>query len=333
MSLSTHTVPPEDAGQRLDSWLTSRLENVSRARIQLLISESKVLLDGVPARASRKLHGGEVIEITGEATPPPLRAIPEAIPLDIVYEDADLSVINKPAGMMVHAGSGATDDARNLGTLVNALLSHYQQLSSTGGPLRPGIVHRLDKETSGVMVVARTPFAKAALSAQFKARTVKKVYLAIVRGIVARDRMTIEHALGRHPTDRKRMSIHSHTPRDAVSNVLVVERMRGNAPATLVLVRPETGRTHQIRVHLASIGHPCLGDELYGGGTKQSRVGSTEEFSRHALHAMSLAIDHPRTHERLRYSAPLPSDFTAFLVARGVSLAERLKRVAVLAER
>jgi 23S rRNA pseudouridine1911/1915/1917 synthase len=272
------------------------------------------------------VHAGDRV---GVAEPPPMEpreASQSAPSIEVLHADAELIIVNKPAGMTVHPSPGHPD-----ATLVDALLARFPELAAMAeadGVLRPGIVHRLDKETSGVMVVARSPFARAALSAQFKARTVKKVYLAIVRGIVARDRVTIEHALGRHPTDRKRMSIHSHTPRDAVSKLVVVERMRNDPlekfAATLVLVMPETGRTHQIRVHLASIGHPCLGDELYGGGTKQSRVGDGGEFDRHALHAMTLAIEHPRTHERLKFSAPLPGDFTRFLAARGVDL-ERLR--------
>jgi 23S rRNA pseudouridine1911/1915/1917 synthase len=250
--------------------------------------------------------------------------------IEVLHADDELIVVNKPAGMTVHPAPGHPD-----ATLVDALLARFPELATmaeAGGVLRPGIVHRLDKETSGVMVVARTPFSKAALSAQFKARTVKKIYLAIVRGIVARDRITIERALGRHPTDRKRMSVHSHTARDALSNVFVLQRLRNSPEATLVMVMPETGRTHQIRVHLASIGHPCLGDVLYGGGSKDKPVGEAGEFQRHALHAIGLAIDHPRTHDRQVYFAPMPPDFTGFLTARRVDL-EQLKIDSLIKER
>ncbi len=326
MSLSTHTVAPEDAGQRLDAWLVSQLENISRARIQLLISESKVLVDGALARASRKLHGGEVIEITGEATPPPLRAIAEAIPLDIVYEDDDLSVINKPAGMMVHAGSGTTDDARNLGTLVNALLSHYQQLSSTGGPVRPGIVHRLDKQTSGLIIVARNDAAHLKLSEMFSRRHMRKTYTALVHGNLKQDYGTINTAIARDAIRRTRMTTKRDTgARAAVSHYTVLERVASRfGNFTLVSVRIETGRTHQIRVHLSSIGHPVAGDTLYGAPAripvlttarrkKSDPEPETIALDRNFLHAAELEFAHPRTAESLHLKAPLPEELDAFL--------------------
>ena len=326
MNLSIHTVPPEDAGQRLDAWLVSQLESISRARIQLLISEAKVLVDGASARASRKLRGGEVIEITGEATPPPLRAIPEAIPLDIVYEDDDLSVINKPAGMMVHAGSGATDDARNLGTLVNALLSHYQQLSSTGGPLRPGIVHRLDKQTSGLIIVARNDAAHLKLSEMFSRRQMRKTYIALVHGNLRQDHGTINTAIARDAIRRTRMTTRRDTgARAAVSHYSVLERIVSRfGNFTLISVRIETGRTHQIRVHLSSIGHPVAGDTLYGAPARIPIVAAarrkksdpepeTIALDRNFLHAAELEFAHPRTGQPLHLKAPLPEELNAFL--------------------
>ncbi|MGA7316359.1 MAG: RluA family pseudouridine synthase [Silvibacterium sp.] len=326
MSQSTHTVPPEDAGERLDMWLTSQLEGVSRARVQLLLSESKVLVDGSPARPSRRLHGGEVVEITGEATPPPLRAIPEAIPLEILYEDGDLSVINKPAGMMVHAGSGATDDARNLGTLVNALLSHYQQLSSAGGPLRPGIVHRLDKQTSGLIIVARNDAAHQKLGEMFSRRQMRKTYIALVHGNLKQDHGTINAAIARDTVRRTRMTTRRDTgARTAVSHYSVLERIASRfGTFTLVSVRIETGRTHQIRVHLSSIGHPVVGDTLYGAPTRIPVVSTarrkksdpeleTIALDRNFLHAAELQFVHPRTGTTLDLKAPLPEELQAFL--------------------
>jgi 23S rRNA pseudouridine1911/1915/1917 synthase len=327
---TTLSVPPEDAGQRLDAWLTSRLENVSRVRVQLLLSESKVLLNGASAKPSLKLRGGETVEITGEATPPPLRATPEDIPLDIVYEDTDLSVINKPAGMMVHAGSGATDDARNRGTLVNALLNRYQKLS-TGGPLRPGIVHRLDKQTSGLIIVARNDAAHTKLSEMFSRRQVRKTYLALVHGHVKADRGTINTAIARDAIRRTRMTTRrdSSSPgsgaRSAVSHYTVVERVSSRFGAfTLVSVRIETGRTHQIRVHLSSIGHPVVGDTLYGAPArivvpaatrrkKSDPEPETLSLDRNFLHAAELAFAHPRTGNPLDLKVPLPEELTDFI--------------------
>ena len=329
MNPTSHTVPPEAAGQRLDAWLATQLENVSRARVQLLLSESKVLVNGVPARPSLKLRGGEAIEILGEPTPPPLRATPEDIPLDIVYEDSDLSVINKPAGMMVHAGSGATDDARNRGTLVNALLNHYQQLSTTGGPLRPGIVHRLDKQTSGLIIVARNDAAHLKLGEMFSRRQMQKTYLALVHGHVKADRGTISAAIARDAIRRTRMTTRRESleagARTAISHYTVLERVTSRFGAfTLVSVRIETGRTHQIRVHLSSIGHPVVGDTLYGAPAriaiptvarrkKADPEPETISLDRNFLHAAELRFAHPRTAKPLDLKAPLPQELSAFL--------------------
>ena len=297
---------------RLDVFVSSALgPEYTRSQVARMIKAGLVTVNGAPSRPSSAVHQGDAVAVVEPPPMEPREVSLRAPSIDVLYDDEEIIIVNKPAGMTVHPAPGHPD-----ATLVDALLARFPELATmaeAGGVLRPGIVHRLDKETSGVMVVARTPFAKAALSAQFKARTVKKIYLAIVRGIVARDRITIEHPLGRHPTERKKMSIRSHTPRDAVSNVTVLARMRDEPPSTLVMVMPETGRTHQIRVHLASIGHPCIGDALYGGAK------GAAEFPRHALHAMYLSIEHPRTHQRQIYLAPMPQDLLDFLSARGVS--------------
>ncbi|MGA9131581.1 MAG: RluA family pseudouridine synthase, partial [Candidatus Sulfotelmatobacter sp.] len=200
------SVAADDAGKRLDQFLAARLESVSRARVQELIADGKVLVNDAPAKASLKLRGGERISVLGEAQRAPLKAIAEEIPLDILYEDDDLAVINKPAGMMVHAGAGATDDARNRGTLVNALLHHLGSLSGVGGELRPGIVHRLDKETSGLIVVAKNDETHRKLSAQFAAREVKKKYVALVHGWVKKDSGTLTQSISRDRVRRIRMT-------------------------------------------------------------------------------------------------------------------------------
>ena len=234
----------------------------------------------------------------------------DAPEIPVIFADDEIIVVNKPAGMTVHPAPGHPN-----GTLVDALLARFPELAAMAEPdgvLRPGIVHRLDKDTSGVMVVARTPFSRTALSRQFKDRSVSKTYLAIVKGKVARDHLTIERPVGRHPVERKRMSVRSHAPRDAVSHITVLARFDGDdAGTSLVRVKPDTGRMHQIRVHLASIGHPCLGDPLYGG-----KAAGGGFFHRQALHALALSIAHPRSGERLEFIAPLPVDFEEFLATK-----------------
>lgn len=321
--------PAEARGQRLDQFLTGQLNSVSRSRVQLLIEQGDVLVDGRREKPSLKLRGGERITIAGEPHPAPLKAVPEAIPLDVVYEDGDLAVVNKPAGMMVHAGSGQTVDARSRGTLVNALLHRFQSLSSTGGELRPGIVHRLDKNTSGLIVVAKNDRAHAALGAMFAGRRVRKTYLALVHGAVARQKGSISAGVSRDPVRRTRMTTRpSANARSALSHYEVVRHLTTRfGKFTLLRVRIETGRTHQIRVHMASIGHPVVGDTLYGGAAQlaaqqaassprsKRRAAESERLrlGRNFLHAASLEFAHPLTGKPLQFEAPLPNELAAFL--------------------
>jgi 23S rRNA pseudouridine1911/1915/1917 synthase len=329
--LRTIEVPAEAKGQRLDQFLAAALEGVSRSRVQLLMEQGDVLVNGLREKASLKLRGGERIDITGEPRPAPLKAMAEEIPLDVIYEDEDLAVVNKPAGMMVHAGSGQNEDARNRGTLVNALLYRFKALSSTGGDLRPGIVHRLDKETSGLIVVAKNDRAHAALAELFSSRQIKKTYIALVQGAVERAKGTINASVGRDPMRRTRMTAKPlGDARAAVSHYEVVRRLANRfGKFTLVRVRIETGRTHQIRVHMASIGHPVVGDSLYGGSgqltdqiasqaatSKAARRKAEPErlkLGRNFLHAARLEFPHPRTGKLLELEAPLPTELEAFL--------------------
>jgi len=319
--LRAFDVPTDAAGLRLDVFLTAQLGDVSRSRVQLLIDQGGVRVDGQPAKQRLKLRGGEHIQVAGDPHPAPLKAVPEDIPLHVVYEDADLAVIDKPAGMMVHAGSGQSDDARSRGTLVNALLYRFQQLSSTGGELRPGIVHRLDKNTSGLIVVAKNDHAHAALGALFSGRKILKTYIALLHGSVERAKGTIRAAVARDPVRRTRMTTHD-SGRSAVSHYEVVERLTTPfGKFTLVRVRIETGRTHQIRVHMASIGHPVVGDTLYGGAgqlTRQAKSESKKEterirLNRNFLHAARLEFTHPLSGKPLLLEAPLPDEFAALL--------------------
>jgi 23S rRNA pseudouridine1911/1915/1917 synthase len=325
----TIAAPADTHGQRLDAFLATQLDGVSRSRVQLLLDQGDVLVNGVRVKASLKLRGGEQITITGDPHPAPLKAVPEAIPLDIVYEDDDLAVVNKPAGMMVHAGSGENESARSSGTLVNALLHRFKALSSTGGDLRPGIVHRLDKSTSGLIIVAKNDRAHAALGAMFSGRHVKKTYIALVHGSVAREKGTISAAVSRDPIRRTRMTTRpSENARTAISHYEVVRRLNTRfGKFTLVQVRIETGRTHQIRVHMASIGHPVVGDTVYGvagqlteimegQATKATRKKTEPErlrLGRNFLHAAELAFAHPVTGKALQLNAPLPEELNTFL--------------------
>ncbi len=320
MATTTLIAGGEQAQVRLDVFLATRLAHAhTRSAAARMIKAGLVTVNGEPARPATPVHPGDRIELAEPppaTAPAPSRAAP---PIEVLYADDEIIVVNKPAGMTVHPAPGHRD-----ATLVDGLLARFPDLAAVAEPdgvFRPGIVHRLDRETSGVMVVARTPHAKVSLSHQFKARTVRKVYLAIVRGLVARDQITIARPVGRHPIDRKRMSVASRTPREAVSHVAVLCRFgtkaKGQDAATLVAVRPETGRMHQIRVHLASAGHPCLGDALYG---RTSRAGADAGFDRHALHALMLSFDHPRTGARVDFWAPPPDDFVRFLGARGFAL-------------
>ncbi len=314
-------------GKRLDAYLAKALPEISRARVQLLIDKGQVRVEGKPAKASLKLEGGERIEIEGEPQPAPLRAEPENIPLKIVYEDADIACVDKPAGMTVHAGAG--DAEHNRGTLVNALLFHFQQeLSSEGGALRPGIVHRLDKETSGLILVAKNDAAHRKLAEMFQSRDLRKVYLALVHGEMLRDEGRVDLPIGRDTVRRIRMTTKLSTAtgvRSAVSHWRVLERIGSkDVPGpwgtfTLIEVHIETGRTHQIRVHMTALGHPVVGDTLYGapgrlrgvadGGEEQTET----TLERNFLHAAELDLDHPRTGVPLELRAAMPAELTTFL--------------------
>lgn len=310
---------PDHAGQRLDHFLVSQFPDTSRARVQQLIAQEKVLLNGNPAKASYKLRGEEKIEITGELARPPLRAIAEDIPLEVVYEDDDLAVVNKPAGMMVHAGAGATEDQRNRGTLVNALLHRFQSLSNVGGELRPGIVHRLDKETSGLIVVAKNDSAHRKLAAEFAGRRVNKTYIALVHGWPKQDKGTIATSISRDAIRRSRMTTRRSGGREAVTHYEVQRRIDSNyGKFALLKVTIETGRTHQIRVHMASIGHPVVGDALYGAPREvEGKTGPAISLKRNFLHAAELRLAHPRTGEDLQFSVPIPEELQEFLQRLG----------------
>ncbi|MFP5227395.1 MAG: RluA family pseudouridine synthase [Acidobacteriota bacterium] len=316
----TYTVPNEAAGQRLDAWLTAQLSGVSRERVQLLIEQEKIRLDGKSPRASYRLRGGERVEVLGDPVPPPLKAVAEDIPLRVVYEDDDLSVIDKPAGMTVHAGAGTAEG----GTLVNALLHRYRSLSAVGGEERPGIVHRLDKQTSGLIVIARKDAVHARLAQMFAQREMRKTYLALVHGHLKQDRGTIDAPIARDLLRRTRMTTRRQTgARSALSHYTVLRRISSRfGPFTLVSVRIETGRTHQIRVHLASIGHPVVGDTLYGAPARLMMIPSRQrtdpepeslELRRNFLHAAELEFAHPRTGKAVHLKSPLPEELETLL--------------------
>ena len=314
-------VPQDATGARLDQWLAAQLPEISRVRVQQLIEQNKITVNGETTKPSLRLRGGEAIAITGPVELPPLKAIAEDIPLDVVYEDEYLAVINKPAGMTVHAGSGKAESGSR-GTLVNALLHRFQALSKVGGEIRPGIVHRLDKDTSGLLVVAKTDVAHRKLARQFAGREVRKTYLALVHGWMKQERGTIQAEIGRDLKRRNRMTTR-RTPapgatRTAITHWKVLRRIDGPyGKFSLLEVAIETGRTHQIRVHLSSIGHPVVGDALYGAPREiaAGRRGDSESLTlkRNFLHAYAIQFRHPIDNKLISFEQALPRQLEAFL--------------------
>jgi 23S rRNA pseudouridine1911/1915/1917 synthase len=313
------TIRPADAGRRLDQYLASQLPELSRTRIQELIDEGHARVSGSPVRRAHRLAAGEIVEI--EVLPrPPLSAQPEEIPIEILHEDPDFVVVNKAAGMVVHAGAGARH-----GTLVNALLHHLKTLSTEGGALRPGIVHRLDRGTSGALVVARNDAAHRALAAQFRARTVQKTYIALLHGRLPRDAGVIELPIARDPRHRTRMTARLRSGREARTSWRVLLRLD---QFTLVAADLHTGRTHQIRAHFAAIGHPLAGDTLYGA-PQHARAGSIElpSLGRVFLHAARLAFAAPRDQHPVEVRAPLAAGLKAYLDALADAVKVQLRQV------
>jgi len=291
-------VDDTEKGQRLDHYLQEKLPEFSRSRVQEWIKAGRVLVAGVVPKAALSLKGGETISVEPMHRPP-LRAEAEDLPLDVLYQDDDVVVVNKAAGVIVHAGAG-----QHSGTLVNALLHHFGTLSTEGGDERPGIVHRLDKETSGVLVVARTDAAHRSLSEQFASREVDKIYLAMVQGLPKADSGRVEKPITRDPMHRTKMTCRLETGRHALTDWKVLRRFTEHS---LLEVKIGTGRTHQIRVHLSSLAHPILGDRVYGArGTELL----TDRFF---LHAARLAFRSPGTGERITVEAPMPPELTAII--------------------
>jgi 23S rRNA pseudouridine1911/1915/1917 synthase len=305
---------PPDEGQRIDRYVARAVPELSRSRIQQLIAEGRILLDGQPVRASHRLNAGDPIQV--EIPPPePVAIRPEDIPLDVLFEDDHLLVVNKPRGMSVHPAGRLRS-----GTLVNALLGHCERLSGINGVQRPGIVHRLDKDTTGLLMVAKDDVTHRGLARQLEARTVARQYAAVVWGFPSPRSGRIEGAIGRHPKDRKRMAVVRSGGRHAATRY---ETVAGYDFLTSVAFRLETGRTHQIRVHAAHTGHPVFGDSDYGGGQKRVK-GLAPQFradangllkmaGRQMLHAESLGFEHPVTHEHLSFRAGPPADMAEVL--------------------
>ena len=296
--METITVPPEDAGARADAWLAAHLESLTRSAVQRLLEEGRITCAGAPLAKNRRLTGGETLTVS-LPDPVPMEALPQNIPLDVVYEDGDVIAVNKPKGLVVHPAPGHPD-----GTLVNALLYHCGgSLSGIGGTLRPGIVHRIDRDTSGLIIAAKNDFAHQRLAAQLQDHTLSRVYRCIVTGSLREDAGTVDAPIGRHPTDRKKMAVVPQG-RPAVTHYQVLARFPG---FTYVQCRLETGRTHQIRVHMAHLGHPIWGDTVYGA--KKPVPGLQGQ----CLHAVELRFLHPRTGEPVTLSCPLPPEFQARL--------------------
>ena len=297
------TVEAEYEGARLDNFLTALLPELSRSQVQRLIKDGRVTGPGTSVRASTAVHAAQVFTLD---LPPPTEAVPQAepLPIRIIYQDEHLVVLDKPAGMVVHPGAGHSS-----GTLVNALLHHVTDLSGIGGELRPGIVHRLDRGTSGVMVVAKSDRAHQELSRQFADREVDKEYIALVWGVVQAGKR-IDAAIGRDPSQRQKMSTRARRARQAVTRVTAAHHFKG---ASLLKVAIATGRTHQIRVHLSAIGHPIVGDPTYGGLHRRtpSNLRAVQRLERPFLHAAKLAFTHPADGRRVEFESPLPEDLKA----------------------
>lgn len=302
--------PLDSEPERLDSFISRSVPEITRSAALRLIDTGFATVNGQKQKPALKLKGGELVQVV---VPPPVPAEPQAedIPIEILYEDSEVVVVNKSAGMVVHPGAGNPE-----GTLVNALLAHCKDLSGIGGELRPGIVHRIDKDTSGTLVVAKSDRAHNALADQFKEHTIKRVYLALVYGSPKEDKGRIESIIGRHPTERKKMSTRARHGKEAVTHWRVMARYKG---VTLLRLKLETGRTHQIRVHLSEAGHPLLADEMYGGG---GRINGLQDqvlkqmiraMGRQALHAKTLGFLHPTSKEYLEFDTELPPDMAGII--------------------
>jgi len=296
-------------GVRLDIWLARQLTGISRSRIQQLIRSGLVTINSRPVKESHKTKAGEKVEFI-ISPPQPVEIKAEQIPLNIIFEDDALIVVNKPAGLVVHPAPG-----HDSGTLVNAVLHHCPKLGGIGGELRPGIVHRLDKDTSGVILVAKTHAALSALADQFKQREISKEYLAVVIGSLSPSSGQIRTMIGRHATDRKKMTALPRKGRPAVTRYDTLETF---GDFSLVRLKPETGRTHQLRVHLAHLKHPVLGDAVYG---RRSPRDLPLEAQRQMLHAHKISFRHPGTGRKMEFSAPMPEDMTRLLDYLRISLA------------
>ena len=330
-TLRNVTVAAEQAGERLDRFLAAALPDLSRSRVQALLEQGAITRAGeIMEDANTRVKPGETYTVR---VPEPAPALPEAqaIPLTVVHEDADLIVIDKPAGLVVHPAAGNPD-----GTLVNALIAHCgASLAGVGGVARPGIVHRLDKDTSGLLVAAKNDRAMASLARQFAARTIERAYHAAAWGSPRAGEGVIEGDIGRNPFDRKRMAVVRNQGKPARTRYRMLERYGSEARAfaSLIECRLETGRTHQIRVHLAHLGHPLIGDSVYGRARKPPRekteaeqraYTAATEFPRQALHAWLLGFQHPSTHKHLRFESPWPEDFADLIATLRVLNSDRL---------
>jgi len=309
----TELTVSSEAGSRLDHFLAQQLPQFSRAYLQRAIEAGGIRVNRQSCKSSQKLKQGDTVLIE-QLDVPREGPQPQAIPLDILFEDEAIAVVNKPAGMIVHPARGHWD-----GTLASALAYHFDKLSQTGGPTRPGIVHRLDRDTSGVIVIAKHDQAHEALADQFKSRTIKKQYIALVTGVPDRDSDIVEYPIGNHPTQREKKALRAghSSSRDAITFYEVEERFGRFA---LIRAQPKTGRTHQVRLHLAHLGCPVLCDRLYGGRAvltaRQIKPDSEDDIvllERQALHAHRLTLTHPTTHERVDFQAPIPADMTKVL--------------------